>query len=96
MNYRPNPLLNRRSLLKLAALAGGSAEFTKSAFKFKDKQIYLAKCTEPLPIQYLNFSDQSTCNLEQESSIWTQGGIQRLVDRADQDQKAGDQVLDAL
>ena len=25
MNYRPNPLLNRRSLLKLAALAGGSA-----------------------------------------------------------------------
>jgi putative transposase len=23
-------------------------EFTKSAFKFKDKQIYLAKCTEPL------------------------------------------------
>jgi hypothetical protein len=33
-----------------------------------------------LPIQYLNFSDQSTCNLEQESSIWTQGGIQRLVD----------------
>jgi hypothetical protein len=44
----------------------------------------------------LNFSDQSTCNLEQESSIWTQGGIQRLVDRADQDQKAGDQVLDAL
>ncbi|MCA2973202.1 MAG: helix-turn-helix domain-containing protein, partial [Microcystis sp. M110S1] len=30
---------------------GGSAEFTKSAFKFKDKQIYLAKCTEPLPIR---------------------------------------------
>lgn len=25
MNYSPNPLLNRRSLLKLAALAGGSA-----------------------------------------------------------------------
>ncbi|MDJ0547520.1 MAG: transposase, partial [Microcystis sp. M49637_WE12] len=24
---------------------GGSAEFTKSAFKFKDRQIYLAKCT---------------------------------------------------
>ncbi len=29
---------------------GASAEFTKSAFKFKDRQIYLAKCTEPLPI----------------------------------------------
>ncbi len=27
-------------------------EFTKSAFKFKDKQIYLAKCTEPLPIRW--------------------------------------------
>ena len=38
-----------------------------------------------LLIQYLNFSDQSTCYLEQEDSIWTQGGIQRLVDRADQD-----------
>jgi putative transposase len=31
---------------------GGSAEFTKSAFKFKEKQIYLAKCTEPLPIRW--------------------------------------------
>ncbi len=31
---------------------GGSAEFTKSAFKFKDRQIYLAKCTEPLPIRW--------------------------------------------
>lgn len=30
---------------------GGSAEFTKSAFKFKDKQIYLAKSTEPLDIK---------------------------------------------
>jgi putative transposase len=30
---------------------GGSAEFTKSAFNFKDRQIYLAKCTEPLPIR---------------------------------------------
>lgn len=29
---------------------GGSAEFTKSAFKFKDGQVYLAKCSEPLPI----------------------------------------------
>jgi putative transposase len=31
---------------------GGSAEFSKSAFKFKDRQIYLAKCTEPLPIRW--------------------------------------------
>jgi putative transposase len=30
---------------------GGSAEFTKSAFKFKNKEIYLAKCSEPLPIR---------------------------------------------
>lgn len=29
---------------------GGSAEFTKSAFKFKDGQVFLAKCPEPLPI----------------------------------------------
>ncbi|HEY9644272.1 MAG TPA: RNA-guided endonuclease TnpB family protein [Coleofasciculaceae cyanobacterium] len=29
---------------------GGSAEFTKSAFKFKDGQVYLAKSAEPLPI----------------------------------------------
>ena len=31
---------------------GGSAEFTKSAFKFKDGQVYLAKCAEPLPIRW--------------------------------------------
>lgn len=31
---------------------GGSAEFTKSAFKFKDSQVYLAKCSEPLPIRW--------------------------------------------
>ena len=31
---------------------GGSAEFTKSAFKFEDKEIYLAKCSEPLPIRW--------------------------------------------
>jgi hypothetical protein len=45
--------------------------------------IYLLNLLFILPIQYLNLSDQSTCNLEQEDSIWTQGGIQRLVDRAD-------------
>ncbi|MGL5059585.1 MAG: RNA-guided endonuclease InsQ/TnpB family protein [Microcoleus sp.] len=31
---------------------GGSAQFTKSAFKFKDGQVYLAKCTDPLPIRW--------------------------------------------
>ena len=31
---------------------GGSAQFTKSAFKFKDDQIYLAKCANPLPIRW--------------------------------------------
>ena len=31
---------------------GGSAEFTKSAFKFKDGQVYLAKCADPLPIRW--------------------------------------------
>ncbi len=29
---------------------GGSAEFTKSAFKYRDGQPYLAKCEDPLPI----------------------------------------------
>ena len=31
---------------------GGSAEFTKSAFKWKDGQVFLAKCTEALPIRW--------------------------------------------
>ncbi len=31
---------------------GGSAEFTKSAFKFKEGQVFLAKCSEPLPIRW--------------------------------------------
>jgi putative transposase len=31
---------------------GGSAEFTKSAFKFKDGQVYLAKCSQALPIRW--------------------------------------------
>ncbi|MEQ9550253.1 MAG: RNA-guided endonuclease TnpB family protein [Coleofasciculus sp. G3-WIS-01] len=31
---------------------GGSAEFTRSAFKWKDKQLWLAKCHEPLPIRW--------------------------------------------
>jgi putative transposase len=29
---------------------GGSAEFTKSAFRWKDGKVFLAKCTEALPI----------------------------------------------
>ncbi|MEA5519506.1 RNA-guided endonuclease TnpB family protein [Limnoraphis robusta] len=31
---------------------GGSAEFTKSAFKWKNSQIYIAKCFEALPIRW--------------------------------------------
>ncbi|NEQ78597.1 MAG: IS200/IS605 family element transposase accessory protein TnpB [Okeania sp. SIO2C9] len=31
---------------------GGSSEFTKSAFKWRNGQIYLAKCAEPLPIRW--------------------------------------------
>jgi len=31
---------------------GGSAEFTKSAFNFKNGQVYLAKCAEPLAIRW--------------------------------------------
>ncbi len=31
---------------------GGSAEFTKSAFRWKDRQVYLAKCIEPLAIRW--------------------------------------------
>ncbi|WP_013322276.1 RNA-guided endonuclease InsQ/TnpB family protein [Gloeothece verrucosa] len=32
--------------------SGGSAEFTKSAFKWKDGQVWLAKCSEPLAIRW--------------------------------------------
>ncbi len=31
---------------------GGSAEFTSSAFKFREGQVYLAKSSEPLPIRW--------------------------------------------
>jgi putative transposase len=31
---------------------GGSAEFTKSAFRWKDGQVFLAKCALPLPIRW--------------------------------------------
>ena len=32
--------------------SGGSAEFTRSAFKWKNGQLWLAKCFEPLPIRW--------------------------------------------
>ena len=32
--------------------SGGSAEFTKSAFKWKEGQVYLAKCSQPLPLRW--------------------------------------------
>jgi putative transposase len=31
---------------------GGSAEFTRAAFRWKDGQLWLAKCSEPLPIRW--------------------------------------------
>jgi putative transposase len=31
---------------------GGNAEFTKSAFKWKDGKVFLAKCTQPLDIRW--------------------------------------------
>jgi putative transposase len=31
---------------------GGSAEFTKSAFRWRDGQVFLAKCAEALPIRW--------------------------------------------
>ena len=34
---------------------GGSAEFTKSAFKFRDSKLWLAKCKEPLNIVWSRF-----------------------------------------
>ncbi len=34
---------------------GGSAEFTKSAFKFRDNQLWLAKCKEPLNIVWSRY-----------------------------------------
>jgi putative transposase len=32
--------------------SGGTAEFTRSAFRWKDEQLWLAKCSEPLPIRW--------------------------------------------
>ncbi|NES04957.1 MAG: transposase [Okeania sp. SIO2F4] len=43
-------MLNTQTLRK--SVWGGSAEFTKSAFKWRNGQVYLAKCCEPLPIRW--------------------------------------------
>jgi putative transposase len=32
--------------------SGGSAEFTRAAFRWKDGQLWLAKCSKPLPIRW--------------------------------------------
>ena len=39
---------------------GGSAEFTKSAFKFREGKLWLAKCSEPLNIVWSRFLPQET------------------------------------
>jgi len=39
---------------------GGSAEFTKSAFKWKDGNVFLAKCLEPLHIKWSRQLPQGT------------------------------------
>ncbi len=39
---------------------GGSAEFTKSAFKWKDGKLFLAKCKEPLNIVWSRFLPQDS------------------------------------
>jgi putative transposase len=61
---------------------GGSAEFTKSAFRYKDGQVYLAKCSEPLPIRWSRqlpaYSFPSTITVKLEpSGRWT---VSLLVD----------------
>ena len=61
---------------------GGSAEFTKSAFRYKDGQVYLAKCSEPLPIRWSRQlpkkAEPSTITVKLEpSGRWT---ISLLVD----------------
>src|SRR4028118_1792576 len=43
--------------------SGGSAEFTRSAFKWNNGQLWLAKCNDPLPIRWsrtLPFNCQPT------------------------------------
>lgn len=61
---------------------GGSAEFTKSAFKWKNGQLFLAKCAEALPIRWSRQLPQgvepSTATVRLEpSGRWT---VSLLVD----------------
>ncbi len=61
---------------------GGSAEFTKSAFKWKNGQLFLAKCAEALPIRWSRQlpqgSEPSTVTVRLEpSGRWT---VSLLVD----------------
>jgi putative transposase len=61
---------------------GGSAEFTKAAFRYRDGQIYIAKCNEPLPIRWSRQLTQgvepSTITIKLEpSGRWT---VSLLVD----------------
>jgi putative transposase len=52
--------------------SGGSAEFTKSAFKWRDGQVYLAKCSEALPIKWSrqlpSCCEPTTITVKQEAS----------------------------
>ena len=61
---------------------GGSAEFTKSAFRWRDGQVFLAKCTEALPIRWSRqlpkSAEPSTITVKLEpSGRWT---VSLLVD----------------
>ena len=61
---------------------GGSAEFTKSAFKYRDGQVYLAKCSEALPIRWSRLlpagADPSTATVKlSPAGRWT---VSLLVD----------------
>lgn len=51
---------------------GGSAEFTRAAFRWKDGQLWLAKCSEPLPIRWSraipNGCEPSTVTVRMEPS----------------------------
>jgi putative transposase len=55
--------------------SGGSAEFTKSAFKYRDGKVWLAKCSEPLNIVWSRYlpllSEPSTITIKLEpNSRW--------------------------
>jgi putative transposase len=52
--------------------SGGSAEFTRAAFRWKDGQLWLAKCSEPLPVRWSraipNGCDPSTVTVRLDAS----------------------------